>query len=201
MVQAFGLPRHDNLKFGVAKKEILFSPTWRKYLINRQSFEKSEYYHRLNSFLNNERLLKEAKRKGYKIVFKPHYDLLPFLDLFTLQDGVEVNTHNSYQTIFNNSAVMITDYSSVFFDFSFLKKPVIYYHEGDDYHYDKGYFDYETMGFGDVVESEDALVDKVIYYMNHDCIMEDKYKQRVDKFFKYTDQKNSKRVYDWLYKH
>ena len=201
VVQAFGLPRHDNLKFGVAKKEILFSPTWRKHLINRQSFEKSEYYHRLNSFLNNERLLKEAKKKGYKIVFKPHYDLLPFLDLFTLQEGVEVNTHDSYQTIFNNSAVMITDYSSVFFDFSFLKKPVIYYHEGDDYHYDKGYFDYETMGFGDVVESEDALVDKVIYYMNHDCIMEDKYKQRVDKFFKYTDQKNSKRVYDWLYKH
>ena len=201
VVQAFGLPRHDNLKFGVAKKEILFSPTWRKHLINRQAFEKSEYYYRLNSFLNNERLLSEVKKHGYKIVFKPHYDLEPFLDLFTIKDGVEVNTHDSYQTIFNNSAVMITDYSSVFFDFSFLKKPVIYYHEGDDYHYDVGYFDYETMGFGDVVESEDELVDKIIYYMEHDCNMEDKYKKRVDDFFKYTDQKNCKRVYDWLYNH
>ena len=198
VVQAFGLPRHDNLKFNVAKKEILFSPTWRKHLINRQAFEKSEYYYRLNSFLNNERLLEEVKKHGYKIVFKPHYDLEPFLDLFTLKEGVEVNTHDSYQTIFNNSAVMITDYSSVFFDFSFLKKPVIYYHEGDDYHYDEGYFDYETMGFGDVIESEEALVDKIIYYMEHDCVMEDEYKKRVDKFFKYTDQKNCKRVYEWL---
>ena len=54
------------------------------------------------------------------------------------------------------------------------------------------------MGFGDVIESEDALVDKVIEYINNNCVMEDKYKQRVDKFFKYTDQKNCKRVYEWL---
>ncbi|MBP3226769.1 MAG: CDP-glycerol glycerophosphotransferase family protein, partial [Methanobrevibacter sp.] len=199
VVQAFGLPRHDNLKFGVAKKEILFSPTWRKHLVNRQAFEKSEYYYRLNSFLNNERLLKSVREKGYKIVFKPHYDLEPFLDLFTLSDEIEVNTHDSYQTIFNNSAVMITDYSSVFFDFSFLKKPVIYYHEGNDYHYDEGYFSYEEMGFGDVIDNEDNLVDKIIEYMENGCEMEEKYKNRVDKFFKYTDQKNCKRVYDWLY--
>lgn len=202
VVQAFGLPRHDYLKFGVAKKEILFSPTWRKHLINRQAFEKSEYYYRLNSFLNNERLLNAIKDKGYKLVFKPHYDLEPFLDLFTL-DGevIEVNTHDSYQTIFNNSAVMITDYSSVFFDFSFLKKPVIYYHAGNDYHYDEGYFSYEEMGFGDVIDNEEDLVDKIIGYMDNDCEMEEKYKKRVDKFFKYTDQKNCSRVYNWLYQH
>ena len=202
VVQAFGLPRHDNLKFGASKKEILFSPTWRKYLINRQAFEKSDYYYRLNSFLNNERLLKAIKDKGYKLVFKPHYDLEPFLDLFTInEDVIEVNTHDSYQTIFNNSAVMITDYSSVFFDFSFLKKPVIYYHEGHDYHYIDGYFSYEEMGFGDVIDNEEDLVDKIIEYMDNGCEMEDKYKQRVDKFFKYTDQKNCVRVYNWLLKH
>lgn len=202
VVQAFGLPRHDNLKFGVAKKEILFSPTWRKHLINRQAFEKSEYYFRLNSFLNNERLLNAIKDKDYKLVFRPHYDLQPFLDLFTIdEDIIEVNTHDSYQTIFNNSAVMITDYSSVFFDFSFLKKPVIYYHEGNDYHYDEGYFSYEEMGFGDVIDNEEDLVDKIIYYMDNDCEMEEKYKKRVDKFFKYTDQKNCSRVYEWLYRH
>lgn len=201
VVQAFGLPRHDNLKFNVAKKEILFAPTWRKYLVNRAAFEKSPYYFRLNSFLNNERLLESIKNKGYKLVFKPHPDLEQFLDLFTIQGIVEVNTHDSYQTIFNNSAVMITDYSSVFFDFSFLKKPVIYYHEGDDYHYDKGYFDYESMGFGDVIDNEESLVDKIIYYMENNCEMESKYKKRVDEFFKYTDQKNCQRVYDWLYNH
>lgn len=201
IVKTFGFPRYDNLKCEASKKEILFSPTWRKFLVNRQAFEKSEYYFKLNSFLNNEKLLKKANEKGYKIVFRPHYDLQPFMDLFTIQDEVEVNIHDSYQTLFNNSSIMITDYSSVFFDFSFLKKPVIYYHYGNDYHYREGYFSYEEMGFGDVIKNEDSLVDKVIEYMDNGCEMEEKYKKRVDKFFKYTDQRNCKRVYDWLYSH
>ena len=94
---------------------------------------------------------------------------------------------------------MITDYSSVFFDFAFMKKPVIYYHEGNDYHYKDGYFSYEEMGFGDVIDNGEDLVDKVIDYIENGCEMEEKYKRRVDGFFKYTDQNNCKRVYDWLY--
>ena len=198
-VQVLGLPRHDYLKFGTAKKEILFSPTWRKQFVNRQAFEKSDYYYRLKSFLTNEKLLKVTKEKGYKIVFKPHYDLEPFLDLFALPDEIEINTTDSYQTLFNNSSLLITDYSSVFFDFAFLKKPIIYYHKGHDYHFDKGYFKYNEMGFGDVIESEEELVDKIIEYMDNGCEMEEKYKDRVNKFFKYNDQNNCKRVYDWLY--
>ena len=57
------------------------------------------------------------------------------------------------------------------------------------------------MGFGKVVEDEDALVDKVIEYMENDCKMEDEYASRVDSFFKYTDKNNCKRVYEWLLKH
>lgn len=201
VVKAFGLPRHDNLKYGKVKREILFTPTWRKNLVNRTIFEKSQYFKRLNSFLNNQKLLEYLKKHDYKLIFKPHYDLIPFLDLFNIDGNVEVNTHDSYQELFNNSAVLITDYSSVFFDFAFLKKPIIYYHEGNDYHYQKGYFNYDTMGFGDVVESQDDLVDKIIYYIENDCQMEDKYKKRVGKFFKYTDQKNCKRVYEWLQNH
>ena len=96
---------------------------------------------------------------------------------------------------------MITDYSSVFFDFAYLKKPIIYYQSSDDYHFEEGYFDYETMGFGPVVKSEDELVDSIINYMKNDCIMEDSYKKRVDDFFKYTDRNNCKRVYEWVLKH
>ena len=201
VVQAFGLPRHDNLKFGQSKRQILFTPTWRKNLLNRAMFEKSDYFRRLNGLLNNEKLLKYLKDNDFKLIFRPHYDLLPFMDLFNIPEGVEVNTKDSYQELFNNSAVLITDYSSVFFDFAFLKKPVIYYHEGDDYHYQKGYFDYGTMGFGEIVQSQEALVDRLIEYIENDCQMEDKYKRRVDGFFKYTDQKNCKRVYEWLQNH
>ena len=98
---------------------------------------------------------------------------------------------------------MVTDYSSVGFDFAYLKKPLIYYHREsfDEFHYNKGYFNYQTMGFGDVVKTEDELVNKIIEYIDNDCVMEDEYKLRVERFFKYNDKNNCKRIYDWLISH
>ena len=72
--------------------------------------------------------------------------------MFDIPNEIRVSYDESYQELFNNSSVLVTDYSSVFFDFAYLKKPVIYYHPIDDYHYENSYFDYETMGFGDVVK-------------------------------------------------
>ena len=56
------------------------------------------------------------------------------------------------------------------------------------------------MGFGEVVKSEDELLNKIEEYVKNNCHMRDKYKQRVDKFFKYHDQNNCKRVYEWIKK-
>ena len=93
---------------------------------------------------------------------------------------------------------MITDYSSVAFDFAYLKKPVIYYQNSDDYHYKEGYFNFETMGFGEVVSNENELINKIEEYIVTESVMEDKYQDRVNKFFSYHDKENCKRVYSWI---
>lgn len=203
VIQLLGLPRYDNLNNKGLKKQIVIMPSWRNYLTNEEIFKESEYFKRFNSLINNERLIKHANEKGYEILFKPHPELLRYLDLFDKNDYVQIDEHKKYQVIFNESAVLVTDYSSIFFDFAYLKKPLIYYQYANDYHYDSenGYFQYETMGFGPVIKDEDELVDKLIEYMNNDCIMEDKYKKRVDEIFKYNDHNNSKRCYDWIYNH
>ena len=100
----------------------------------------------------------------------------------------------------NHGSLLITDYSSVAFDFAYLKKPVIYYQSNKDYHYDEGYFDYDNMGFGEVISDVDVLLSKIRYYLNNDCMMEDKFKERVDQFFKFNDNKNCERVYKWILK-
>ena len=41
-------------------------------------------------------------------------------------------------------------------------------------------------------------VNKIKEYINTGCIMEDKYIERVNAFFKYTDKNNCKRVYEWI---
>ena len=125
---------------------------------------------------------------AFKKTSQPFLNLSQFLRFLNLLSWASTNA-------------LHLDFSSVAFDFAYLKKPVIYYHENDDYHYEKGYYDYQTMGFGEIVYNSDELVSKVIKYMENDCIMKEEYVSRVDSFFKYHDKDNCKRVYDWLYNH
>lgn len=54
------------------------------------------------------------------------------------------------------------------------------------------------MGFGDVVTDKDTLVDKLINCMENNCLMDTKYINRVNQFYKYTDKENCKRVYQQI---
>jgi len=110
-----------------------------------------------------------------------------------------------HHDILCDSALMITDYSSVAYDFLYLKKPVIYYQYGggSDHHFDIStvFKDDGSMDFGAKIDNEDELIDKIIEYMDNNCQMEEIYQKRVDNFYKFNDKNNSKRVYDWIYEH
>lgn len=203
VIQLLGLPRYDNLSNENVKKQIVIMPTWRNYIESRDDLLNSEYYKRFNSLINNQNLINYCRDKNYTIKFKPHPELTKYLDLFDENDFVEIDLDSRYQNIFNESSIMVTDYSSIFFDFAYLKKPLIYYQYGNDYHYDaeNGYFNYKNNGFGQVLDSEEELVEKIISYIDMGCVMEDIYQKRVDEFFRYHDKNNSKRCYEWIIKH
>ena len=202
VIQVLGLPRHDGLTKEVDNKQILFMPSWREDLKGKDEdyIMDSPYFKRINGMFNNKKLIEAAEKYGYKLIFKPHPEIIQFVNLFDC-DNIIISTEETYQELINPSSLMITDYSGTFFDFSYLKKPVIYYQGDEDYHYEEGYWDYETMGFGEVIFDEERLVNKIIYYMENGCIMEEKYKERVDMFFKYHDKNNCKRAYEWVYSH
>ena len=176
-------------------------PTWRLQFDSDESFVNSDYFNSLNGLLNSKKLHKLLNEHGFKLVFKPHAELMQYIDLIDICDDVYLSLDDSYQDLFKDSSLLITDYSSVFFDFAYLKKPVIYYQTGDDYHYGKSYFDYETMGFGEVIGDEDALIERINDYLENGCIMEDGFKENVDRFFKFIDRNNCERVYKWILEH
>lgn len=205
IVQTLGLPRYDSLSNN-DKRMILIIPTWRNYLNNNAAlFKASKYYADLKSLLNNDRLISLAKDYGYSIVFKAHPKLEEMgeniEDLIDADSFIKVSHDESYQTLLNESSLMITDYSSVFFDFGYLKKPIIYYQPMDDYHHGEMYLDFESDAFGELIMDESLLVDKVEEYLNNGCSMEKMYVERVDNFFKFSDRCNCKRVYDWINNH
>lgn len=201
IIQELGFPRFDNLTNENLKKEIVIIPTWRKAIRDEDDLLSSEYFMRWNNLLNDERLIRSANENGYKIVFKPHPNSMKFLHLFNT-DNVEVDTYRRFHDILCESSLMITDYSSVNFDFAYLKKPIVYYQYGSDYHFEgDALIDDDKSTFGSIEKDEDGLIEKIIEYIENDCKMEDEYIEKVDKFFKYTDKNNCKRVYDWIIKH
>ena len=203
IIQTLGFARFDNLnKKENLSKQIVIMPSWREnlYEMTPNYIKESEYFKHINSLINNNQLIEICKKYGFKIIFKPHPFVYEFIELFDTNDYVTVDNDSTYQDLFKNSDLLITDYSSVAFDFSYMKKPVIYYQYAKDYNFEEGYFKYETMGFGEVIEKENELISLIEEYLKNYCEMKKLYKKRVDTFYKYNDKNNCKRIYDYILK-
>lgn len=200
VIQCLGFPRYDSLSSDLNTRQILFMPTWRVEIRNENDFLSSDYFKMINNVINNEKLHEILDKNDYSLVFKPHPELLPFINLIK-SDKTIISTNESYQELFKRSSLLITDFSSVFFDFGYLKKPVVYYQENNDYHYEQGYFNYENSGFGEITTTKIELTELIKEYISTECKMKRKYLQRVENFFKYSDNNNCKRNYEWLKNH
>ena len=207
-----GLPRYDYL-YNNEKKVITIAPTWRQGLfagmdeltsrrILKPNFEDSLYYKRICGLLNSKKLLKAANKYGYQIQYLPHSIFFPYADRFKIDKEVKVLSYQniSYREMFAESSLIVTDYSSLVFDFAYLKKPVLYYQFdkfNGGYNYNDGYFDFEKHGFGEVVyDDENKIVDLICNYMKNNCALKTKYEKRIDKTFMYKDKNNCERIFN-----
>ena len=205
VVNYTGLARFDNLHSFKTKKQILLMPTWRKFLSNQneKEFQESNYYQTYNNLLNNDELYCVLKATGYKLIFYPHYEVQKFLHLFSINnDVIELASFNDFdvQQLLKESELLITDYSSVFFDFAYMRKPIIYYQfDQNEYyinHYKKGYFDFENMGFGPVVKKQKDAIEEIRKSINCNNKLEAKYFNNITNFFPMYDNKNCERIYN-----
>lgn len=222
VVKLTGLPRFDNLIEKQSKTKvqnlIMMSFTWRNSLsvgvdpktgnkLYNPHFKESAYFKFINRIINDERLLKVLDEKNYKIRFIPHPNVVPQIKDFDINDKyIELEKGSiNYQEEFCKAKLMVTDYSSVYFDFGYLKKPVIYYQEDrkkffEGQLYKKGYFDYDTMGFGPCFTDYDKFIEGLIKIIKNDCVLEKKYLNIINSTFKYYDTKNCERVYNEIMK-
>lgn len=129
------------------------------------------------------------------------------IEYFDCTETVKVlDRATRYRSLFTDSKLIVTDYSSTVFDFAYLGKPVLYYQPDVDeffsgsHTYDKGYFDYERDGFGEVEYTAEHLIDRIIEYMENDCTLKDIYRERIMQTFPYQDKNNCKRVYEEIMK-
>ncbi len=195
-----GFARFDSLHDITTKKQILVMPTWRQNY--NTEFENSEYYKNWNELLNSKELAELLESNNIDLVFYPHFEVQKYINLFSSgSKNIIIASFKDYdvQTLLKESAVLITDFSSVYFDFAYMKKPIIYFQFDREQffktHYQRGYFDYETMGFGKVCKCSDEIVDEVNIILENDFKLDDEYLKRVEGFFPIHDSNNCERIY------
>ena len=81
-----------------------------------------------------------------------------------------------------------------------MRKPVVYFQfDQEEFfakHYNRGYFSYQTMGFGPVTECVESTVDSIVQIGERGFWPTDVYRERMEEFFPLHDQNNCKRIYD-----
>jgi CDP-glycerol glycerophosphotransferase (TagB/SpsB family) len=205
-----GVPRYDGLKDD-DKKQIMISPTWRMQAAvpvrtseseqrdYNPLFKESTYFKVFNSLINDPRLIEAAKKYGYRIKYVLHPIVSSQVDDFDRNDYVDIIPavgDMSYERMFCESSLMVTDFSGIQFDFAYMRKPLVYLHHKDiPQHYEEGTFFYDTMAFGEICHDNDELIDTLCEYMANGCKMKEEYVKRADDFFYYNDHNNCERIY------
>ena len=135
-------------------------------------------------------------------MFYPHIEMQKFINTFHSNSRVvriACFGSDDVQQLLIESELLITDFSSVFFDAAYLGHKILYYqfdkklYEGK--HYKKCLFDHEI--FGPVCIKKEELIHRI---KEATMATTDRYHQAKHDFFSFHDQENCQRVYDEIIK-
>lgn len=207
----FGYPRNDRLanagqadmdeaRAGLGlnidpeKKIILYAPTWR----DNQHASGVGYVYKTEVDFD---YLREKLSDEYVILFRAHYLVANSFD-FSRYPGFiyDVSGNDDINDLYLASDMLITDYSSAFFDYAILGKPIVFYM------YDKEAYADSIRGFylstdelpGHIVETEDKLVDCIKSFDNG-FEPDEKYKNFNKRFNELNDGQATKRLVDKIF--
>lgn len=176
------------------RKILLYAPTYR----DNQHTAGLGYTYKTE--VDFEKLQKELS-KEYIILFRAHWLVAQDFDFEKYKDFViDVSNYDDINELYVVSDMLITDYSSVFFDYANLKRPIIFYM------YDLATYRDDIRGFyldinelpGNIIEKEEELI-KEIKLLSSNFKYNDKYEKFNNKFNYLDDGQAAKRVVEKVF--
>lgn len=214
VVQLTGFPRYDALSSDdIKKNQVLIMPTWRNWFSLKSKrgkevnarFEHSDYLEKWIKLLNSEELLTLIDKYELKVIFFLHRNVQKYIGSFEKVDKrITVASWKEYdiQSLLKESSMMITDYSSVYFDMLYMKKPVIFYQFDEEqyrkYQYQEGWFNYHNNPFGRAYKNTKDVIEELDRCADNCFQIGDAFLEGYNSIFKYCDNKNSERIYSLL---
>ena len=171
------------------KKVIMFAPTF------RGNGQQTAYYDFDKLDID---LLYRNLSDEYVIIMKlhPFVKNVPEIDSKYSEFIIDLSEEREINDLLFVSDILITDYSSVCFEFSLLNRPMIFFAYDMDEYIEKRDFYYPYEGFvpGNIVKTTEGIVD-IIKNNKFDLDKLDSFR---NKFFTHLDGKSTKRVVDMM---
>lgn len=208
-----GYPRNDylyvcnepnnikNLKmrFGIPldKKVILYAPTWR----DNQFYAEGKYKFDLELDLH---MMKQELGNEYVIILRMHYLVAENLDLSNYQGfAYDFSNHEDINELYIIADVLMTDYSSVFFDYGNLKRPMLFFVYDIESYRDnlRGfYFDFEKYAPGPLIKTTEEVIEHIKRFEREGFSLPPSFEPFYNKFCYLEDGSSSKKVVEKVFK-
>ena len=213
-VKYTGLCRFDGLhNVSTNRNLILIMPTWREWIADEdyrlleyegtKDIQKTNYFVEWISFLRDPKLEELANRYKCKFIFFPHRNMQKYISYFPKSTYyLEIASSQQYdvQDLMKKASLMITDYSSVFMDMLYMKKPVIFfqfdYEKFRKGQYGEGYFSYDDNPFAPSCNDKKEVFEILEKNIINNFSVSPEYLSAHKEYFLLYDNHNCKRTYD-----
>jgi glycosyltransferase involved in cell wall biosynthesis len=214
-----GMPRFDavleagNRVLPEQRDLILLAPTWRNWLVLRHLkpgestidmdvFTASEFATSWLGLARSPELEALARKHGLKVALLLHPNMQRISSQLSVPDHVEVLTWDGQDVrgVFARARVLVTDYSSMAFNAAYIERPVVYFQFDRDrvltgaHLGRRGYFDYETLGYGPVRETFDEALQAIAETVDYGPHPMPEYLDRIHEAFPDRDGECTERV-------
>jgi len=140
------------------KKIILYAPTWR----DNEYYQRGKY--KFDIKLDLERM-RETLSDDYVILLRMHYLIAENIDT-SKYDGfvIDMSKYEDIRDLYLISDILLTDYSSVFFDYAILNRPVLFFTYDLESYRDnlRGfYFDFEKEAPGPLLYDTAEIIEQI----------------------------------------
>ena len=186
-------------------------PTWRKWIQDSgaEAFVHSDYFKKYAGLLQNEKLIGALKNNKVRLLFYMHPKFNEYMN--EIIEGTHLDAdccelisfgEQPLNELIMSSKMLITDYSSVCWDFFYLGKPIMFYQFDYDLYMENhgSYIDMTKDLWGDRCLEEDELVNGIIDYIGNGFREKAQFADMRSGLFAYLDHDNCRRTYEYLKK-